>query len=98
MSFGNVIVVRYMCDQAALMYLGKIIEWGTVDQVFKSPQHPYTQALLADIPSTDPDQRMLERVSLESDIFSTRWNGRGCRFPRVALPHKLTTVRRKIPH
>jgi oligopeptide/dipeptide ABC transporter ATP-binding protein len=73
-------VVRYMCDQAALMYLGKIIEWGTVDQVFHTPQHPYTQALLADIPSTDPDQRMLERVSLESDIFSARWNGQGCRF------------------
>lgn len=73
-------VVRYMCDQAALMYLGKIIEWGTVDQVFHTPQHPYTQALLADIPSTDPDQRMLERISLESDIFSARWNGQGCRF------------------
>jgi len=87
-------VVRYMCDQAALMYLGKIIEWGTVDQVFKSPQHPYTQALLADIPSTDPDQRMLERVSLESDIFSTRWNGRGCRFsprcPAAQIDHCKT--------
>ncbi len=73
-------VVRYMCDQAALMYLGKIVESGSVDQVFKTPAHPYTQSLLNDIPSTDPDQRMLEHVSLESDIFSVRWSGQGCRF------------------
>jgi oligopeptide/dipeptide ABC transporter ATP-binding protein len=73
-------VVRYMCDRAALMYLGKVIEVGSVQQVFQTPQHPYTQALLADIPSTDPDQRMLDHISLESDIFSAPWSGEGCRF------------------
>lgn len=73
-------VVRYLCDQAALMYLGKIVEQGTITQIFQQPQHPYTQALLRDIPSPNPDQRMLEQISLESDIFSTPWSGQGCRF------------------
>jgi oligopeptide/dipeptide ABC transporter ATP-binding protein len=73
-------VVRYLCDRAALLYLGTVVENGTLEQVFQRPQHPYTQALLRDVPSADPDQRMLENVSLESDIFSARWSGKGCRF------------------
>jgi oligopeptide/dipeptide ABC transporter ATP-binding protein len=73
-------VVRYMCDDAALMYLGAIVEQGDIQQIFKTPKHPYTQALLRDIPSTDPDQHMLSNVSLDSDISSAPWNGVGCRF------------------
>jgi len=79
-------VVRYMCDHVALMYLGSIVEQGTVQRIFRQPAHPYTQALLRDIPSTDPDQRMLESVSLEADIVSAPWNGQGCRFsPRCPV-------------
>jgi len=79
-------VVRYMCDHVALMYLGSIVEQGTVQQIFRQPAHPYTQALLRDIPSADPDQRMLESVSLEADIVSAPWNGQGCRFsPRCPV-------------
>lgn len=73
-------VVRYMCDDVALMYLGSIVEQGSVNQIFKQPKHPYTQALMRDIPSTDPNQRMLEHVSLEADIISAPWSGSGCRF------------------
>jgi oligopeptide/dipeptide ABC transporter ATP-binding protein len=73
-------VVRYMCDDVALMYLGSIVERGNIHQIFKAPKHPYTQALMRDIPSTDPDQRMLEHVSLEADIISAPWSGKGCRF------------------
>lgn len=73
-------IVRYMCDRVALMYLGKVVEQGTIAQVFDSPRHPYTQALLADVPSTDPDQRMLEHVVLEADIATAPWSGLGCRF------------------
>jgi oligopeptide/dipeptide ABC transporter ATP-binding protein len=73
-------VVRYMCDHVALMYLGKIVEEGSAEQIFRHPKHPYTQALLNDIPSPDPDQRMLERVVLQADITSAPWSGRGCRF------------------
>ncbi len=73
-------VVRYMCDNVALMYLGSIVEQGNVSQIFKQPKHPYTQALMRDIPSTNPEQRMLEHVSLEADIVSAPWSGQGCRF------------------
>jgi oligopeptide/dipeptide ABC transporter ATP-binding protein len=73
-------VVRYMCDDAALMYLGTIVEQGSVQQLFTEPKHPYTQALLRDIPSTDPDQHMLSNVSLQADISSAPWSGVGCRF------------------
>ncbi len=73
-------VVRYMCDDVALMYLGTIVEQGSVAQIFKEPKHPYTQALLHDIPSIDPNQHMLEQVSLEADIVSAPWSGKGCRF------------------
>ncbi len=73
-------VVRYMCDEVALMYLGKVVEQGSVRQIFMRPQHPYTQALLRDIPSTNPNQRMLEQVSLEADFISAPWSGKGCRF------------------
>ena len=73
-------VVRYLCDHAALLYLGTIVEIGTLDQVFRDPQHPYTQALLRDVPSPDPDQQMLADINLESDIYSARWSGKGCRF------------------
>jgi len=73
-------VVRYMCDRAALLYLGKIVEEGPIQQIFSAPAHPYTQALLNDVPSVDPDQQMLDRVQLEADLFSVRWSGLGCRF------------------
>jgi oligopeptide/dipeptide ABC transporter ATP-binding protein len=73
-------IVRYMCDRVALLYLGAIVEQGTVEQVLNRPVHPYTQALLLDVPSTDPDQNMLGHVVLEDDTTSAPWSGRGCRF------------------
>ncbi len=73
-------IVRYVCDGVALMYLGKIVEQGTTHQVFEHPRHPYTQALLNDVPSTHPEQRMLDNVVLEADATSAPWSGRGCRF------------------
>lgn len=44
-------VVRHICDDVAVMYLGKIVEMGTVEQIFTAPQHPYTETLLASAPS-----------------------------------------------
>jgi len=78
-------VVEYMADQAALMYLGAIVEQGTISQIMRQPKHPYTRALLSDVPSTNPDQRMLEHISLEADIVSAPWSKVGCRFsPRCS--------------
>jgi peptide/nickel transport system ATP-binding protein len=49
-------LVRHMADWVAVMYLGRVVEYGPVDQVFAPPHHPYTAALLAVAPSPDPDQ------------------------------------------
>lgn len=53
-------VVQYISDQVLVMYLGKIVEIGPVQDVYARPAHPYTRALLASMPSMDPRQRTLE--------------------------------------
>lgn len=51
---------KYICDRIAIMYLGKIVEIGTLSEVFENPQHPYTRALLAAVPVPDPTARRTE--------------------------------------
>ena len=55
----NLAVVEYMADEVCVMSRGKIVERGTVDKIFDSPEQEYTKKLLASIPSTDPDARRL---------------------------------------
>ena len=52
-------VVRYISDRVLVMYLGEVVELGPVDRVWDAPAHPYTRALLAAMPSSDPDRRTL---------------------------------------
>lgn len=72
-------VVRYISDRIAVMYLGRIVEIGTTDQVFENPQHPYTQALLSAIPRPDP-RRRTTRVPLEGEVPSPTNPPSGCPF------------------
>lgn len=51
-------VVKHICSRVAVMYQGKIVEYGDTEQIFENPQHPYTIKLLSAIPSPDPDIRM----------------------------------------
>jgi oligopeptide/dipeptide ABC transporter ATP-binding protein len=78
-------VVRSISDSVAVMYLGEIVEWGPVEDVFDRPQHPYTAALLTSIPSPDPEARGGMRV-LEGDVPSAIKPPPGCRLhPRCPL-------------
>lgn len=72
-------VVNYMADQIAVMYLGKLVEYGNSDEVFKQPLHPYTQALFDAIPSMETGS-IEEIATLEGNVPSAIHIPEGCRF------------------
>jgi oligopeptide transport system ATP-binding protein len=73
-------VVEYIADRVAVMYLGKIVEVGTFDEVFSNPGHPYTEALLSAVPKVDPAPTDKARIILRGTIPSPANPPSGCRF------------------
>lgn len=104
-------VIRHISDKIAVMYLGKIVEYGEAQQVYQSPQHPYTQSLLSAIPITHPkyrdvtlrqkEQGIGERILLQGDIPSPIERPTGCHFasrcPKV-MPKCASTAPELRPY
>jgi peptide/nickel transport system ATP-binding protein len=79
-------VVRYLSDRIVVLYLGRIMEYGSADAVFAGPHHPYTEALLSAVPTLDgPEQ---ERIKLGGDIPSPANPPSGCVF-HTRCPRRL---------
>ncbi len=72
-------LVRYFSDRVAVMYLGIIVETAPAEEIYKNPSHPYTEALLADIPVPDPTVKK-KHILLKADIPSPTQIPAGCRF------------------
>lgn len=72
-------VIQHIADRIAVMYLGKFVETGTIDEVFYNPTHPYTRALLSARPTFDPSSKQT-RIILEGDVPSPINPPEGCHF------------------
>jgi oligopeptide/dipeptide ABC transporter ATP-binding protein len=90
-------VVKHISDRIAVMYLGRMAEIAPKSSLYKNPLHPYTQALLSSIPSTDPDRRK-ERIVLKGELPSPQNPPIGCAFhPRCPQVHdKCRAVRPEL--
>ncbi len=85
----NMSVIKHICDQVAVMYVGKIVEMAPTRTLFANPLHPYTEALLSAIPKPDPRARR-SRIILEGDVPNPANPPNGCYFhPRCAYAQEI---------
>jgi len=75
----DIALTRYVCDNIAVMYLGRIVEYGSADEVVKNPKHPYTQTLISNCASIDPFEEK-SVISIEGEPPTPVNTGPGCYF------------------
>ncbi len=90
----NISVVEYLADDIAVMYLGRIVEYGRIDEVIENPKHPYTQALLSAVPKIDNSAAAI--IKLKGELPSPTSPPAGCHFhPRC--PHAMPICNESYP-
>jgi peptide/nickel transport system ATP-binding protein len=91
----NLSVVKHVCDRVVVMYVGKVVESATAQELFSAPKHPYTAALMAAVPVPDP-RRKVGDVELRGDVASAANPPSGCYFhPRC--PYAVALCRTHTP-
>jgi len=80
-------VIQHVSDEVAVMYLGKIVEYGSCSDIFSNPKHPYTKALLSAIPKTTPG-KIKNRILLKGDVPSPLNHPQGCNFHTRCIDFK----------
>ena len=75
----DIALTRYISDYIAVMYLGRVVEYGTADDVIKNPQHPYTKALISNCASIDPEEKV-QNIAIEGEPPTPLNPGPGCYF------------------
>ena len=88
-------VVKFISDKIAVLYLGNMMEYGTKEDIFRNPLHPYTKALFSAVPNPDPTVKM-ERIKLEGDIPSPANPPKGCKF-HTRCPYATEKCKHVIP-
>lgn len=91
----DVALARHMCDRLAVMYLGKVVEKGSTEDIIHKPLHPYSQALIAAVPVPDPTARRIE-VVIKGEVPSAINPPPGCRF-HTRCPHTMDICKKKEP-
>ena len=88
-------VVKFISDKILVMYLGAVMEFGTKEDIFRNPMHPYTKALFSAVPNPDPTTKM-QRIKLEGDIPSPARPPKGCKF-HTRCPYAKEICKHVIP-
>ena len=88
-------VVKFISDKIGVMYLGSMVEFGSKEDIFSKPLHPYTKALFSAIPNPNPDEKM-NRIVLKGDIPSPANPPSGCRF-HTRCPYATEKCSQVVP-
>ncbi|MBQ9841610.1 MAG: dipeptide ABC transporter ATP-binding protein [Clostridia bacterium] len=88
-------VVKFISDKIGVMYLGGMMEFGSKEDIFKNPLHPYTKALFSAVPNPDPNHKM-QRIPLGGDIPSPANPPKGCRF-HTRCPYAKEICKHVVP-
>jgi peptide/nickel transport system ATP-binding protein len=87
---------KYICDRIAVMYLGKIVEVGSFEQIYTKPKHPYTQALISAVPEPDPKSKK-KRIIPQGEVPNAVNIPTGCRFhPRCPYAKEICKIQEPI--